>query len=124
MLYEQRKSVRGVQNPPPGEFSVRNNRAEGYADHKPDMYYMSATKLTTVSHAQALTASVVEEKAKLVTIRNSNKCRFGDGCRNRYRWRKSVKPLENVFADATEKSTSWSPIITKRNISKRPELLH
>ena len=38
MLYEQKRSVKGVQNPPKGKLSVKNNRAEGYVDYKPGMY--------------------------------------------------------------------------------------
>ena len=45
MLYVQKKSVKGVQNPPKGELSVNNNRAEGYADNKPGMYYISTSQL-------------------------------------------------------------------------------
>ena len=34
-LYEQKKSVKGVRNPPPGLYSKNNNRPEGYADYQP-----------------------------------------------------------------------------------------
>ena len=46
MLYVQKRSVKGVPNPPrKGKLSVFNNRSEGYADYKPGMYYVSAFEL-------------------------------------------------------------------------------
>ena len=39
-LYEQKKSVNRIPNPPKGEYSKRNNRPEGYADYLTGMYYI------------------------------------------------------------------------------------
>ena len=63
-LYEQKKSVKGVQNPPKGIYSKRNNRPEGYADYQPGMYYISAFSLTTDSPKETATTAVSTESPK------------------------------------------------------------
>lgn len=51
--YEQRKTVRRKPNPPPGRWSARNNRPEGYADYQPGCVYMAcdALQVLRVTHA-------------------------------------------------------------------------
>jgi len=40
-LYDQFKSVGDQPNPPPGQFAVQCNRADGYADYRPGCVYMA-----------------------------------------------------------------------------------
>eukprot|EP00501_MAST-03F_sp_TOSAG23-6_P002455 GSMAST32.ASY1.ANO1.2565.1 assembled CDS len=40
-LYRQKCSVSDRPNPPPGVYSVHNNRPEGYADYRPGFFYIS-----------------------------------------------------------------------------------
>lgn len=42
MLYEQKRPVKNKANPPPGPWSVQNNRAEGYANYLAGKYYLAA----------------------------------------------------------------------------------
>ena len=64
-LYEQKKSVNRVPNPPRGAFSKRNNRPEGYADYLPGMYYISAFPLTTDKTMEtATTAATMQRKTR------------------------------------------------------------
>jgi len=39
-LYLQKRTVADKPNPPPGKYSVNNNRPEGYADYRPGMCYL------------------------------------------------------------------------------------
>jgi hypothetical protein len=39
-LYLQKRTVSDKPNPPPGKYSVNNNRPEGYADYRPGMCYL------------------------------------------------------------------------------------
>ena len=71
MLYVQKKSVEKVPNPlRKGKFSVFNNRAEGYADYKPGMHYVSVLDLELAGkedeeEVEAAVAKVEEKTAKL-----------------------------------------------------------
>ena len=44
-----------------GKLSVFNNRAEGYADYKPGMYYVSVFDLVLAENGAAETAAAAEE---------------------------------------------------------------
>lgn len=57
-LYEQKKSVKNIQNLPRGKYSVRNKRPEGYVDYQPGMYYISAFVLATESPEDTATLSI------------------------------------------------------------------
>ena len=41
LLYEQKKTVRNLPNPPAGKYSVNNDRFEGYADYRVGKFYIS-----------------------------------------------------------------------------------
>ena len=45
-VYDQKRDVKHLPNPPAG--GHRGNRAEGYADYKPGMLYVSPFELTTL----------------------------------------------------------------------------
>jgi hypothetical protein len=46
MLYEQKKTVNMLPNPPKGKYSFNGNRKEGYADYKVGMIYVSPDDVT------------------------------------------------------------------------------
>ena len=46
MLYDQRKTVECLPNPPAGPRSFRGNRKEGYADYRVGRYYLSPYEVT------------------------------------------------------------------------------
>ena len=72
MLYEQKKSVKNVPNPPrKGAFSVFNNRSEGYADYKPGMYYISVLNLK-VAKEEATVAKEGTRESELKKGRTKN----------------------------------------------------
>mmetsp|Transcript_15704 Transcript_15704/g.37078 ORF Transcript_15704/g.37078 Transcript_15704/m.37078 type:complete len:242 (-) Transcript_15704:74-799(-) len=63
MAYEQRKTVRSKPNPPPGRWSVNNNRHEtGYADYQPGYIYVS------VDCVQVLPSPAPTKRAKLDSL--------------------------------------------------------
>lgn len=47
-LYDQFRGVEDEPNPPPGDFSVSNNRREGYAPYRAGVLYLSADDVTNV----------------------------------------------------------------------------
>lgn len=47
MLYDQKKDVKGLKNPPKGAYSSNNNRTNGYADYIVGMYYLSPDVIIT-----------------------------------------------------------------------------
>ena len=103
MLYVQKKSVRGVQNPPKGELSVKNNRAEGYADYKPGMYYISTSQLN--SKEIKINANFAKEsstKANRSSIRQDRAT-----ARRGYHFKKSARAKEEFFETAIAESTTW-----------------
>ena len=62
MVYVQKKSVKGVPNPPrKGRLSVFNNRSEGYADYKPGMYYVSVFDSNIRNENKEVAAVTAEE---------------------------------------------------------------
>ena len=46
MLYDQRKTVADLPNPPAGKHSFKGNRKEGYADYRVGRYYLSPYEVT------------------------------------------------------------------------------
>lgn len=46
MLYDQRKTVEGLPNPPAGQRSFKGDRKEGYADYRVGRYYLSPYEVT------------------------------------------------------------------------------
>ena len=46
MLYDQRKTVECLPNPPAGPRSFKGNRKEGYADYRVGRYYLSPYEVT------------------------------------------------------------------------------
>jgi len=44
-LYLQKRTVADKPNPPPGKYSVNNNRPEGYADYRPGYFYFAADSM-------------------------------------------------------------------------------
>jgi len=46
MLYDQRKTVEGLPNPPAGPRSFKGDRKEGYADYRVGRYYLSPYEVT------------------------------------------------------------------------------
>jgi hypothetical protein len=45
LVYEQKRDVSMLPNPPAGKYSVKNNRPEGYADYRVGMFYVSPDSL-------------------------------------------------------------------------------
>lgn len=46
MLYDQRRTVEGLPNPPAGPRSFKGDRKEGYADYRVGRYYLSPYDVT------------------------------------------------------------------------------
>ena len=103
MLYEQKRSVKGVQNPPKGKLSVKNNRAEGYADYKPGMYYISTSQLTSETvEANAHAAKIARLRTKLSMVRQNRAYN-----KRRYHYKKNARPMEDIFETAIAAPTTW-----------------
>jgi hypothetical protein len=45
MLYDQKRTVENLPNPPKGKYSVKNARSEGYADYVVGMLYVDPEKI-------------------------------------------------------------------------------
>lgn len=102
-LYEQKKSVRGVQNPPKGKLSVKNNRAEGYADYKPGMYYISTGQLKSEEiDLSANIARVLSAKARSSIVRRTRAYQ-----RRGKKFKKKNRTTEEFYETAIAESTTW-----------------
>eukprot|EP01083_Nonionella_stella_P081073 223138_1 len=139
-LYAQRKTVHDQPNPPKGKYSVHHNRAEGYADYKIGVYYLSPDDLCihhedhTIGSYLYLLMMYNKDRSKMQQLRHKNISRassskqFQRKYNDRYTRNKSkmehIKEREQKQQKTEDRQMTsvYNPKVLKIQMIKAPQI--